>query len=35
MALLVFKATFYNTLTISWCSVLLVKETGVPAKRPY
>ena len=29
---MVFNATFNNILAISWRSVLLVKETGVPGK---
>jgi hypothetical protein len=31
-AFMVFNATFNNILVISWRSVLLVEETGVPEK---
>ena len=30
---MVFNATFNNISVISWCSVLLVEETGVPGKK--
>ena len=29
---MVFNATFNNISVISWCSVLLVEETGVPGE---
>jgi hypothetical protein len=32
---MVFNATFNNISAISWLSVLLVKETGVPGENPY
>ena len=32
IVLYVFNATFNNILTISWCSVLLVEESGAPWK---
>jgi hypothetical protein len=31
---MVFNATFINISVISWRSVLLVEETGVPGKKP-
>ena len=31
---MVFNATFNNISAISWRSVLLVEETGVPGKKP-
>jgi len=31
---MVFNATFNNISAISWRSVLLVEETGVPVKKP-
>jgi hypothetical protein len=31
---MVFNATFNNILAISWRSVLLVEETGIPGKNP-
>jgi hypothetical protein len=31
---MVFNATFNNITVISWRSVLLVKETGVPGENP-
>jgi hypothetical protein len=31
---MVFNATLNNISVISWWSVLLVKETGVPGKKP-
>jgi hypothetical protein len=32
--LMVFNATFKNISAISWRSVLLVEETGVPGEKP-
>jgi hypothetical protein len=29
---MVFNATFHNILVISWCSVLLMEETGGPGE---
>jgi hypothetical protein len=34
VVLLVFNATFNNISAISWRSVLLVEETGVPGENP-
>jgi hypothetical protein len=31
---MVFNATFYNILVISWQPVLLVEETGIPGETP-
>ena len=31
---MVFNATFYNILVISWQPVLLVEETGIPGENP-
>ena len=30
---MVFNATFYNMSAISWRSVLLVEETGIPSEK--
>ena len=34
VCLMVINATFNNISVISWWSVLLVEETGVPGKKP-
>jgi hypothetical protein len=33
LGIMVFSATFNNSSAISWWSVLLVEETGVPEKK--